>query len=176
MELDEALALANRLLDAPNADPDDSLRILSRHLLREHEKAGAVRGLEALVACANTIGVLEHVSDGETRMSLLAAATEYATRGTAEYYAAAPEPSGTISETTPPDFDAHEREAEQQAQHGGRPMTLRECMDAEDGGAAAERAAPQWQPIETIAAPTRSRTTVSSSCGTSPGISARPHA
>lgn len=36
-ELDDALRLANRLLDEPNADPDDDLRVLSRHLTRQFE-------------------------------------------------------------------------------------------------------------------------------------------
>lgn len=34
-----AIALANRLLDEPNCDPDDDLRTLSRWLLRRHETA-----------------------------------------------------------------------------------------------------------------------------------------
>jgi hypothetical protein len=38
-ELNEALALANRLLDEPMADPDDDLRVLSRQLQRTHEIA-----------------------------------------------------------------------------------------------------------------------------------------
>ncbi len=36
-ELDDALNLANRLLEEPNADPDDDLRVLSRHLTRQFE-------------------------------------------------------------------------------------------------------------------------------------------
>jgi hypothetical protein len=36
-ELQEALHLADRLLDVPYADPDDELRLLSRHLLRQRE-------------------------------------------------------------------------------------------------------------------------------------------
>lgn len=36
-ELHEALQLANRLLDEPNADPDDDLRTLARHLVRQNE-------------------------------------------------------------------------------------------------------------------------------------------
>jgi hypothetical protein len=38
-ELSEALALANRLLDEPMADPDDDLRTLSSQLNRAHERA-----------------------------------------------------------------------------------------------------------------------------------------
>lgn len=37
-EREEALALANRLLDVPNADPDDDLRVLSRALVRSEER------------------------------------------------------------------------------------------------------------------------------------------
>lgn len=36
-ELHKALGLANRLLDTPLADPDDDLRLLSRHLVRQFE-------------------------------------------------------------------------------------------------------------------------------------------
>lgn len=36
-ELDDALRLADRLLDEPNADPDDDLRMLARHLRRQFE-------------------------------------------------------------------------------------------------------------------------------------------
>lgn len=36
-ERTEAFILANRLLDEPNADPDDDLRILARQLLRKTE-------------------------------------------------------------------------------------------------------------------------------------------
>lgn len=38
-ELDKALALADRLLDEPMADPDDDLRTLSRQLGRANETA-----------------------------------------------------------------------------------------------------------------------------------------
>jgi hypothetical protein len=38
-ERNMAIALANRLLDEPNCDPDDDLRTLSRWLLRRHETA-----------------------------------------------------------------------------------------------------------------------------------------
>lgn len=36
-ELDDALRLADRLLDEPYADPDDDLRVLARHLRRQYE-------------------------------------------------------------------------------------------------------------------------------------------
>jgi hypothetical protein len=36
-ELDDALHLADRLLDEPYADPDDDLRMLARHLRRQWE-------------------------------------------------------------------------------------------------------------------------------------------
>lgn len=41
-EKEEAIALANRLMDEPNADPDDDLRVLSRQLLRAHESLGKI--------------------------------------------------------------------------------------------------------------------------------------
>lgn len=40
MAMDErfqALELAHKLLDQPNCDPDDDLRVLSRQLIRKHE-------------------------------------------------------------------------------------------------------------------------------------------
>lgn len=37
-EKTDALALAHKLLDEPNADPDDDLRMLARQLVRKHEK------------------------------------------------------------------------------------------------------------------------------------------
>lgn len=40
-ERDEAIALANRVLDRVNADPDDDLALLSRRFLREIERAEA---------------------------------------------------------------------------------------------------------------------------------------
>lgn len=50
-ELDEALALADRLLDEPMADPDDDLRTLSRQLGRAHETAAHyMRHRDALAA------------------------------------------------------------------------------------------------------------------------------
>ncbi len=36
-EKQQAIALANRLLNEPNADPDDELRLLSRQFLRARE-------------------------------------------------------------------------------------------------------------------------------------------
>jgi hypothetical protein len=38
-EFDDAIKLAQRLLDEPNCDPDDDLRLLSRQLLRLHERS-----------------------------------------------------------------------------------------------------------------------------------------
>lgn len=38
----QVLELANRLLDEPNADPDDDLRALSRQLVRRTEELGYV--------------------------------------------------------------------------------------------------------------------------------------
>ncbi len=40
-EMCEAIQLANLLLDVPYADPDDDLRVLSRQLLRAHERLAA---------------------------------------------------------------------------------------------------------------------------------------
>lgn len=42
-ERSQALALANRLLDEPMADPDDALRMLSRQLIRRHEEIDRLR-------------------------------------------------------------------------------------------------------------------------------------
>lgn len=39
-EKDEAIILANKVLDRPNADPDDDLAILARQLLRALERLG----------------------------------------------------------------------------------------------------------------------------------------
>jgi hypothetical protein len=40
-ERDEAIVLANAILDRPNADPDDDLAVLARQLLRALERLGA---------------------------------------------------------------------------------------------------------------------------------------
>ena len=37
-ELDDAIALANRVLDKPNIDPDGDLCLLARQLLRAREQ------------------------------------------------------------------------------------------------------------------------------------------
>ncbi len=44
-ELEETLILAEKLLDEPNCDPDDDLRMLARQLTRRHD---AVRKLESI--------------------------------------------------------------------------------------------------------------------------------
>lgn len=41
-ELDEAVDLANKVLDRPNADPDDDLAILARQFLRALEREQAL--------------------------------------------------------------------------------------------------------------------------------------
>jgi hypothetical protein len=41
----DAIRLANKLLDEPNADPDDDLRMLSRQFLRRNER---VESFEAM--------------------------------------------------------------------------------------------------------------------------------
>lgn len=55
-ELTNALVLADKLLDAPNADPDDDLRVLSRQLLRCYEANRELRRcVEQAVKSADTI-------------------------------------------------------------------------------------------------------------------------
>jgi hypothetical protein len=41
-EKTDAIALANRLMEEPNMDPDDDLRVLSRQLLRSTETIAAM--------------------------------------------------------------------------------------------------------------------------------------
>lgn len=41
-ELDDAIKLANRILDRPNGDPDDDLAVLARQLLRSRERVSAL--------------------------------------------------------------------------------------------------------------------------------------
>ncbi len=43
-ELDEAKVLAERILDRPNADPDDDVAVLARQLLRALERADRYLG------------------------------------------------------------------------------------------------------------------------------------
>lgn len=45
-----AIALANRLMDEPNCDPDDDLRVLSRQLLRRSEEIERLRAGLQLIA------------------------------------------------------------------------------------------------------------------------------
>lgn len=42
-EYTQALAIANHVLDRPNADPDDDLSVLARHLLRANERIEAFK-------------------------------------------------------------------------------------------------------------------------------------
>lgn len=56
-------SLANRLLDEPNCDPDDDLRMLSRQLIRRHEEISRLR--EALTPFAKA------AIAGEKRYQLL---------------------------------------------------------------------------------------------------------
>lgn len=44
-ERDDAIVLANKLLDQHWADPDDDLRVLARQLLRAHEHKAALYNL-----------------------------------------------------------------------------------------------------------------------------------
>jgi hypothetical protein len=41
-ELEQAVLLANKVLDRVNADPDDDLAILARQFLRARERIGAL--------------------------------------------------------------------------------------------------------------------------------------
>ncbi len=77
-EKEEAYKLADRLLDVPNADPDDELRVLSRQLLRHkewlekmHEQLQAVdwnaAGTRDLVN-ANRDAVVEKLAEGLHRV------------------------------------------------------------------------------------------------------------
>jgi hypothetical protein len=50
-EEEEAVILANRLLEIPYADPDDDLRVLSRQLLRRHEEL-AQKQLQSVTTAA----------------------------------------------------------------------------------------------------------------------------
>lgn len=43
-EHDQAIILANKILNRTNGDPDDDLAVLSRQLLRAHESREVVRG------------------------------------------------------------------------------------------------------------------------------------
>lgn len=63
-ELEDAVKLADRLLDVPMADPDDDLRMLSRQLLRRQEAVG--RLATALIALKAAIGapVIHHATLG----------------------------------------------------------------------------------------------------------------
>ena len=56
-ERDEAVVLANHLLDQPLCDPDDDLRVLSRQLLRRHEEIEHLQ---------RYINILESQHDRET--------------------------------------------------------------------------------------------------------------
>jgi hypothetical protein len=47
-QAEESRVLANRILDRPNADPDDDLATLSRELLRADEKVVELRTVLAL--------------------------------------------------------------------------------------------------------------------------------
>lgn len=43
-EIDDPVALANRVLDRPFADPDDDVAILARQFLRAHERLRSLQG------------------------------------------------------------------------------------------------------------------------------------
>lgn len=46
-EKDEAIALANRVLDRINADPDDDLAVLARQFLRASERVNSMQAAAA---------------------------------------------------------------------------------------------------------------------------------
>lgn len=50
-EIAEALLLANKLLDEPNADPDSDLMILSRHLIRKTDQLRSTISLLKVAKC-----------------------------------------------------------------------------------------------------------------------------
>lgn len=53
----QAIELAHKLLDKPNVDPDDDLRVLSRQLIRQHERFAALQ---------KWVAILESEHDRET--------------------------------------------------------------------------------------------------------------
>lgn len=58
-EREEALLLARRLLNEPNADPDDDLRVLSRQLLRHQERLDfGVEAMAVSIGWEKTVGML----------------------------------------------------------------------------------------------------------------------
>lgn len=57
-ELHDVLELADRLLDEPNADPDDDLRMLARHLRRQFESHERYK--QAL-QCANGLLIMNGI-------------------------------------------------------------------------------------------------------------------
>ncbi len=60
-EYEETVALANRLLDEPNEDPDDDLRTLSRQFLRQVEKVSALeKNLTAIAKVCALAGIGTH--------------------------------------------------------------------------------------------------------------------
>lgn len=56
-EYDDTVRLANKILDRPNADPDDDLAMLSRQFLRQVETVKRLRGekAELLAACKSAL-------------------------------------------------------------------------------------------------------------------------
>lgn len=53
----QALELAHKLLDEPNCDPDDDLRVLARQLVRRHEQIASLQ---------RYVNILESQHDRET--------------------------------------------------------------------------------------------------------------
>lgn len=59
----QVIELANRLLDEPNCDPDDDLRMLSRQFMRGHERTARLQ---------KYIAILEAKLDRETLKECIA--------------------------------------------------------------------------------------------------------
>lgn len=61
----DAIALADKLLDEPMADPDDDLRTLSRQLLRSEERVARLRA--ALINARTALGLEDLNDDSKMR-------------------------------------------------------------------------------------------------------------
>lgn len=66
-EKDAAIALAHRVLDRVNADPDDDLAILARQLLRHNERIGIL--CSALIAVGKQLSAIRALCQGSLMMS-----------------------------------------------------------------------------------------------------------
>lgn len=59
-EFEETVALANKVLDRPSADPDDDLAMLSRQFLRQVERLDHAR--KAVIGSPLTADMLTHIA------------------------------------------------------------------------------------------------------------------